>query len=202
MDLSSIVCKMPAIGWVVVGIFGCLVVILTGMIFYGVYAIVQTKDVRLKNIEIASKTQKELYQTEGKNVLSNQSTNAHNLLKKVWMDIFQTGRRIFNITEQMELFLLEDIAHLIENRLNYETRNDLTRNHITEKSDLELTKYSDSKAAGYYAAVCAELFRLNVQLPKYDLPEIMNHITLDDYKRLFSEIYFSARKIAGEKTSA
>ena len=113
------------------------------------------------------------------------------------MDIFETGRRIFNITNQMELFLLEDIAHLIENRLNYETRNDLTRNHITEKSDLELTKYSDSKAAGYYAAVCAELFRLNVQLPKYDLPEIMNHITLDDYKRLFSEIYFSARKIAG-----
>ena len=202
MDLSSIVCKMPAIGWVVVGIFGCLVVILTGMIFYGVYAIVQTKDVRLKNFEIASKTQKELYQTEGKNVLENQSTNAHNLLKKVWMDIFQTGRRIFNISDQMELFLLEDIAHLIENRLNYETRNDLTRNHITEKSDLELTKYSDSKAAGYYAAVCAELFRLNVQLPKYDLPEIMNHITLDDYKRLFSEIYFSARKIAGEKTSA
>ncbi len=202
MDLSSIVCKMPAIGWVVVGIFGCLVVILTGMIFYGVYAIVQTKDVRLKNFEIASKTQKELYQTEGKNVLENQSTNAHNLLKKTWMDIFETGRRIFNITNQMELFLLEDIAHLIENRLNYETRNDLTRNHITEKSDLELTKYSDSKAAGYYAAVCAELYRLNIQLPDYDLPEIMKHISLDEYKRLFGEIYFSARKIAGEKTSA
>ncbi len=202
MDLSSIVCKMPAIGWVVVGIFGCLVVILTGMIFYGVYAIVQTKDVRLKNFEIASKTQKELYQTEGKNVLENQSTNAHNLLKKTWMDIFETGRRIFNITNQMELFLLEDIAHLIENRLNYETRNDLTRNHITEKSDLELTKYSDSKAAGYYAAVCAELYRLNIQLPNYDLPEIMKHISLDEYKRLFGEIYFSARKIAGEKTSA
>lgn len=202
MDLSSIVCKMPVIGWVVVGIFGCLVVILTGMIFYGVYAIVQTKDVRLKNFEIASKTQKELYQTEGKNVLENQSTNAHNLLKKTWMDIFETGRRIFNITNQMELFLLEDIAHLIENRLNYETRNDLTRNHITEKSDLELTKYSDSKAAGYYAAVCAELYRLNIQLPDYDLPEIMKHISLDEYKRLFGEIYFSARKIAGEKTSA
>ncbi|MGP1459233.1 MAG: hypothetical protein ACTTKL_07970 [Treponema sp.] len=202
MDWSSIVCKMPVIGWVVVGIFACMLVLLAGMIFYGLYTIVKTKNIRLKNIEIASKTQKELYHVEGKNVLENQSSNAHNLLKKTWMDIFETGRRIFNITNQMELFLLEDIAHLIENQLNYETRNDLTRNHITEKSDLELTIYSDSKATGYYAAVCAELYRLNIQLPDYDLPEIMNHITLDEYKRIFKEIYFSARRIAGEKTSA
>lgn len=202
MDWGSVLCKMPVIGWIVIALVSLLLSGLISLLFYGLYTLLKTKDIRMKNLEIASKAEKELYQAEGKNVLSNQSTNAHNLLKKVWMDIFQTGRRIFNISDQMELFLLEDIAHLIENRLNYETRNDLTRNHITEKSDLELTKYSDSKAAGYYAAVCAELFRLNVQLPKYDLPEIMNHITLDDYKRLFSEIYFSARKIAGEKTSA
>lgn len=159
--------------------------------------IIKNRDIRLKDIEIVNKSQRELYQTEGKNTLDNQTSNAHNLLKKIWIDIYDIGRKKFCISEVYELFILEDIAHLIEGKLNYEVKNDLTRNHITEKGDLELTKYSDAKATGYYRSVKANLYTYNVQLPKYDLPEIMNEIPLDEYKRLFNELYFNARKIAG-----
>ena len=161
--------------------------------------IVKNRDVKLKDIEIVTKSQRELYRTEGKNTLDNQTSNAHNLLKKIWIDIFDTGRTKFNITDQIELFVLEDIAHLIEGKLNYEVKNDLTRNHITEKSDMELTLYSDAKATGYYRSVKASLYTYNVQLPKYDLPQILDSISIDEYKKLFNELYFNARKIAGEK---
>ena len=161
--------------------------------------IVKNRDVKLKDIEIVTKSQRELYRTEGKNTLDNQTSNAHNLLKKIWIDIFDTGRTKFNITDQTELFVLEDIAHLIEGKLNYEVKNDLTRNHITEKSDMELTLYSDAKATGYYRSVKASLYTYNVQLPKYDLPQILDSISIDEYKKLFNELYFNARKIAGEK---
>ena len=159
--------------------------------------IVKNRDIRMKNVEIVTKSQRELYQTEGKNTLDNQTSNAHNLLKKIWIDLYDTGRKKFGITQTSELFILEDIAHLIEGKLNYEVKNDLTRNHITEKGDLELTKYSDAKAVGYYRSVKANLYAYNIQLPNYDLPEIMSDISLDEYKRLFSELYFNARKIAG-----
>ena len=160
--------------------------------------IVKNRDIKLKHIEIVTKSQKELYRTEGKNTLDNQTSNAHNLLKKIWIDIYDTGRKMFGITDTTELFILEDIAHLIEAKLNYDVKNDLTRNHITEKDDLELTKYSDAKAVGYYRSVKASLYSYNMQLPKYDLPEILNSITVDEYRRIFGELYFSARKIAGK----
>ena len=168
----------------------CLIILL--------FWIVKNRDVKLKDIEIVTRSQKELYRTEGKNSLDNQTSNAHNLLKKIWIDLFEIGRSKFNITDQVELFILEDIAHLIEGKLNFEVKNDLTRNHITEKGDLELTKYSEAKATGYYQSVKASLYQYNVQLPKYDLPAIMNDITIDTFKNLFTELYFNARKIAGE----
>lgn len=174
-------------------IIGIIAAALVVAIFY----ILKNKNIKLKDIEIIEDSKKELYQTQGKNTLDNQTSNAHNLLKKVWLDIYDIGRKKFNITDPTELFLLEDIAHLIEGKLNYEVKNDLTRNHITEKGDLDLNKYSDAKASGYYNSVKANLFSYNSQLPKYDLPELMEEISLDDYKRLFSEIYFNARKIAG-----
>ncbi len=160
--------------------------------------IIKNRDVRLKDIEIVTRSQKELYRTEGKNTLDNQTSNAHNLLKKVWIDLYDVGIKKFKITDNAELFILEDIAHLIEGKLNYEVKNDLTRNHITEKGDLELQKYSDAKATGYYQSVKASLYAYNIQLPKYNLPEILNEIPLDEYKRIFSELYFNARKIAGD----
>lgn len=171
-------------------------ILLFSVLIAGVW-IIKNKDIKLKNIEVVAKSQKELYRTEGKNTLDNQTSNAHNLLKKVWIDLFETGRKKFNITNKAELFLLEDIAHLIEGKLNYEVKNDLTRNHITEKSDAELTKYSDAKATGYYRSVKANLYTYNIQLPEYDLPEILDEIPIEDYKRLFNELYFNARKIAG-----
>ena len=170
----------------------------TGIVIV-IFYIIKNKDIRLRNIEIVENSKKELYQTEGKNVLDNQTSNAHHLLKKIWIDIYNIGRRKFGITDSTELFLLEDIAHLIEGKLNYEVKNDLTRNHITEKGDLELAKYSDAKASGYYSSVNANLFTYNNQLPRYDLPLIMEEITLDDFKHIFSEIYFNARKIASGK---
>ena len=193
MDWNSFFQNLPTIGWV----FIILVLIFFALFLVGLYMIIKTKDVRLRNIEIVSNAQKELYHTEGKNILDNQTSNAHNLLKKIWIDIFDVGKNIFNITDTQELFMLEDIARLIEGKLNYEVKNDLTRNHITEKSDIELQRYSDAKASGYYHAVKANLYSYNVQLPKYNLPEIMNIITLADYKRIFGEIDFNSRKIAG-----
>lgn len=180
--------------------FTCALVIVSfflSAIIVLVFWIVKNRDIKLKDIEIVTRSQKELYRTEGKNTLDNQTSNAHNLLKKIWIDIFEIGRKKFKITNQSELFILEDIAHLIEGKLNYEVKNDLTRNHITEKDDLELTKYSDAKAVGYYRCVNANLYQYNIQLPNYELPEILNEISIDDFKRLFSELYFNARKIAG-----
>lgn len=174
-------------------ILAVLVAAVTIIMFW----IVKNRDIRLKDIEIVNRSQRELYQTEGKNTLDNQTSNAHNLLKKIWIDIYEVGRRKFKISEQTELFILEDIAHLIEGKLNYEVKNDLTRNHITEKSELELMKYSDAKATGYYRSVKANLYSYNIQLPKYDLSEVMDEISMDSYKQLFLELYSNAKKIAG-----
>jgi hypothetical protein len=180
--------------------FYVCILVLAGLFLFSVVAIifwiVKNRDIKIKDFAV-TKTQKELYQAEGKNTLDNQTSNAHNLLKKIWLDIYDIGRKRFNITDNAELFLLEDIAHLIEDKLNYEVKNDLTRNHITEKDDFELTKYSDAKAVGYYRSVRASLYSYNIQLPKYDLPDILDEISVDDYRRLFNEVYFCARKIAG-----
>lgn len=193
--------EIEAIGALPLGfLMGLLVlaaVFLASVVLF-MFWIVKNRDIKLRHIEIVTNSQKELYRTEGKNTLDNQTSNAHNLLKKIWIDIYDTGRKMFGITDSTELFILEDIAHLIESKLNYDVKNDLTRNHITEKDDLELTKYSDAKAVGYYRSVKASLYSYNMQLPKYDLPEILNSITVDEYRRIFSELYFSARKIAGK----
>ena len=194
MNWNDFFINMPVIGWI------CVFVIIgvASTFLLSLISIVKTRGIKLKDIEIAT-TQKELYQTEGKNVLDNQTSNSHNLLKKIWIDLYETGKSTFGIEDQSELFILEDIAHLIEGKMNYEVKNDLTRNHITEKNDDELSRYSEAKAIGYYRSVKASLYNYNVQLPKYDLPLILNEISVDDYKKLFSEIYFTARKIAGGK---
>lgn len=194
MDWECFFKSIPIIGWCVI----VLVIVLMGGALWGLYRVVMAKDIKLKHFEVASENiKREQYQAEGKNLLDNQTNNAHNLLKKVWIDLYQNGKNLYQITNNNELFILEDIAHLIEGRLNYDVKNDLTRNHIVEKTDLDLTKYSDAKAIGYYRAVLAMLYQYNIQLPNYDLPKIMDLISLDEYKRIFSEIYFAARKIAG-----
>lgn len=193
MNWENIFITMPVFGWICI----LFIIAIVALTIFEVFRLLEKKEIKLKNIELVSKSQKELYKTEGRNLLGNQMSNAHNILRKIWIDIYDTGKRIFNITDQQELYLLEDIARLIEAKLNYEVRNDFTRNHIVSRDDLELQKYSDAKAAGYYNAVKANLYAYNAQLPEYNLPEIMDEISLDDYKRVFGEIYFNARKIAG-----
>ena len=194
MNCGDFFTNMPVLGW----IFIFLVLGVVSTFLLNVITIIKTKGIKIKDVEISS-SQKEVYKTEGKSVLDNQTSNAHNLLKKIWIDLYETGRTMFHITGTQELFILEDIAHLIESKLNYEVKNDFARNYITEKNDHELTRYSDAKAIGYYRSVKASLYTYNVQLPNYDLPMIFNDISIDDYKKIFSEIYFSARKIAGGK---
>ena len=177
-------------------VWGIVYMVVTATIMF-LFWVFKTKNIKIKDFEIIEKTQKELYRTEGKNTLDNQSCNAHNILKKVFIKIYDIGKNMFNIQDQTELFLLEDISRIVESKLNYEVKNDLTKNHITEKDDLELTLYSEAKASGYYQSVIAMLYSMNVQLPKYNLPEIMNEFSLGDFNAIFKEIYFSAKKIAG-----
>lgn len=179
-------------------VWGIVYMVVTAAIMF-LFWVFKTKNIKIKDFEIIEKTQKELYRTEGKNTLDNQSCNAHNILKKVLINIYDIGKNMFNIQDQTELFLLEDISRIIESKLNYEVKNDLTKNHITEKDDLELTLYSEAKASGYYQSVTAMLYAMNVQLPNYNLPEIMNEFSLGDFNSIFKEIYFSAKKIAGGK---
>lgn len=179
-------------------VWGIIYMVVTAAVVF-LFWIFKTKNVKFKDVEIIEKTQKELYRTEGKNTLDNQCCNAHHLIKTIWIDLFETGKTIFNITDTRDLFLLEDITHLIESKLNYEVKNDLTKNHITEKSDYELTMYSEAKAHGYYNSVKASFYYYNSQLPEYNLPDIMENITVEDFIKTFKAIYFGACKIAGGK---
>lgn len=159
----------------------------------------KTKNIKFKDIEIFEKEQKEMFKVEGKSTLDNQCCNAHNILKKIWIKLYETGCNLFNITDQKELFLLEDITKLIECKLNYGVKNDLTKNHIVEKDNFELTQYSEAKAMGYYQSVSAMLYEYNKQLPGYNLPEIMDEISIEEFAKVFNEIYLGAKKIAGGK---
>ena len=81
MDWNSFFENLPTIGW----IFIILVLVFFALLLAGIYMIIKTKDVRWRNIEIVSNAQKELYHTEGKNILDNQTSNAHNLLKRIFL---------------------------------------------------------------------------------------------------------------------
>lgn len=198
MDWNNFFVTLPTFGWIAI----FLMIFITGALFFGIYQLLKTKDLRINNFEILQreklvKNEKEMQQSIGKNLLDNQSANAHNLLEKIWIDIYERGKLAFNIIDKKDLWLLQDIAHLIEDKLNYEVKNDLTRNHITEKNDDELSEYSSAKAAGYYRATQALLYKYNEQLPDIYLPDLMDRISLTEYELLFHDIYFSARKIAG-----
>lgn len=192
-DWSVFFSNLPPIGWIVIILFMGLVTVL----FYGIFRFFEHRNIRFKDMEFAEKDKKELYQTEGKNLLDNQCNTAHNLLEKIWIDIYENARVMFEIEDPKDLFILEDICHLIEGQLNYEVKNDLTRNHITEKTDMQLEFYSEGKAKGYYQKVKSMLYKYNVQLLEVDLPTVMQKIPFEEYGKIFHEIYFSAREIAG-----
>lgn len=192
-DWSIFFSTLPPIGWVVL----IMLIGLCTVLVYGIFRFIEHRNIKFKNLEVTQETQKELYQTEGKNLLDNQCNNANNLLEQVWIRIYEVVQRQNKISDPKDLFILEDICHLIEDKLELYVKNDLTRNHITVKTDLELEHYSDGKAKGYYSKVQSLLYQYNNQLPEINLPAAMNEITMEDYRKIFHDIYFSSREIAG-----
>ena len=194
IDFSSI----PTIGWITVLIIG---VLLCAVLIFALY-VISKKNLKSKFVELnepIKEAVKERYIAEGKDLIDNQSQVAKLMLKLARIEIYQTGLKVFNITDEKDRIILEMITYRISDRLNYELKNDFTRNHIVNKSNYELEQYANAKTKAYYRLVTEKLYMFNEKLPDYDLPKIMDHISFDDAKKLFTDIYFSGRDIAGKQ---
>lgn len=141
-------------------------------------------------------TQKEILMSEGKDQLENQCQVAKNILKELRIKVYETGLRKFEITQKQEKDLLELLTYRIVDRLNYDVKNDLTRNHITHKTDFELEQYSRAKARGYYSMIKDRLYKGNDYLPNYNLPQLLDDISRMEVETIFKDVYYSARRIA------
>jgi len=192
--------SIPTIGWIITGIIGILIVIVVAVLVIGILYILLKKNLKTTLFEFTDKPQqqqREIYIAEGKDQLDNQSQVAKQLLKKIRIKMYVTGIDLFKIQDTKEAEIFELITYRIADRLNYDVRNDLTRNHITKKTDDELKKYSLAKAEGYYYMIYDRLFNLNSKLPEYNLPTILDKIPISEFEQTFSDIYFAARNIAG-----
>lgn len=193
---------IPAIGWITILILGIFVL---AIVAFTIYSIIFKKNLKTKLFELTEipkqqqQTQREMYLAEGKDQLENQCQVAKQLMKELRIKLYTNGVEIFKIKDRKDADILELISYRIIDRLNYDIRNDLTRNHITKKTDEDLKKYSYAKASGYYFMVKDRLFIFNNKLPDYDLSKIMNTITQNDFEKIFLDIYKSARNIAGGK---
>ena len=194
IDFSSI----PTLGWISIIIIGIL---LTGVLFFALY-IISKKNVKSKYIELNEPIREEIkerYIAEGKDLIDNQSQVAKLMLKVARIKIYETGLKLFNISDEKDKTILELITYRISDRLNYELKNDFTRNHIVNKSNYELEQYANAKAKAYYRLITEKLYMFNSKLPDYELPKIMEQVSFDDAKKLFTDIYFSGRDIAGKE---
>lgn len=193
-DFSTI----PTIGWISLIVIGILI---AAIIFYAL-SIVAKKNLKSKIIELNEPIREEIkerYIAEGKDLIDNQSQVAKLMLKVARIKIYETGLKIFDIKDEKDKTILEMITYRISDRLNYELKNDFTRNHIVNKSNYELEQYANAKSKAYYRLLTEKLYMFNEKLPEYDLPKIMEHVTFEDTKKLFTDIYFSGRDIAGQK---
>ena len=193
VDLSSI----PTIGWIAIIIIGIL---LAAVLSFAIY-VISKKNVKSKFVELNEPIREEIkerYIAEGKDLVDNQSQVAKLMLKIARIKLYETGLKIFNIQDEKDKTILEMITYRISDRLNYELKNDFTRNHIINKSNYELELYANAKAKAYYRLITEKLYMFNSKLPDYELPKIMDEISFDDTKKLFSDIYFSGRDIAGK----
>ena len=120
------------------------------------------------------------------------------MLKTARIKLYETGVKLFNMQDEKNKTIFELITYRISDRLNYELKNDFTRNHISNKSDYELEQYANAKSKAYYGLVTEKLYALNQKLPEYNLPEIMKQLPFDDAKKLFLDIYASGRDIVGK----
>lgn len=197
-DFSSI----PTIGWIsfiILGILCSAVIILAVVLICNV---LKNKNIKSKFIELNEPIREEIkerYIAEGKDLIDNQSQVAKLMLKIARIKLYETGLKLFNMKDEKDKTILEMITYRISDRLNYELKNDFTRNHIVNKSNYELEQYANAKAKAYYRLVTEKLYMFNSKLPDYELPKIMEHLSFDDAKQLFTEIYFSGRDIVGKE---
>ena len=198
---------IPTIGWIVILILGVL--LLTAIIILVVVLArflkgknVESKIVSITEVEKKEEehkmTQKELFMSEGKDQLDNQCQVAKNILQELRIKIFEIGVQKFKITDKKDKDIMELISYRIIDRLNYDVKNDLTRNHIIYKTNYQLEEYTRAKSRGYYSLIKNRLYNSNEKLPDYNLPEIMEEITENDIEKFFRDVYFSARRIAGQ----
>ena len=193
-DFSTI----PTIGWISIIIIGAFI---AAVLLFALNVLAK-KNLKSKIIELNEPIREEIkerYIAEGKDLIDNQSQVAKLMLKVARIKIYETGLKIFDIKDEKDKTILEMITYRISDRLNYELKNDFTRNHIVNKSNYELEQYANAKSKAYYRLLTEKLYMFNEKLPEYDLPKIMEHVTFEDTKKLFTDIYFSGRDIAGQK---
>ncbi|MBO4640907.1 MAG: hypothetical protein J5710_14240 [Treponema sp.] len=197
-DFSSI----PTIGWITFIIIGILLAAVIVLVVVLICNVLKNKNIKSKFIEFNEPIREEIkerYIAEGKDLIDNQSQVAKLMLKVARIRIFEEGMKLFKITDDKDKTILEMITYRISDRLNYEIKNDFTRNHIVNKSNYELEQYANAKSKAYYRLITEKLYLFNEKLPNYELPKIMDNISFDDAKKLFTDIYFSGRDIAGTK---
>jgi len=190
--------QIPTIGWVVCLVLGLMLISVAAALIGTLLFILKNKNIKTKYFDCTTPEKKELYMAEGNDQLDNQCHVAKQLLKELRIKLFCIGRQKFKLNETDQI-ILELITYRIVDRLNYDMKNDLTRNHITKKNDNDLISYSDAKAEAYFMQIKDRLFMLNSNLKAFDLPLIMDEIPESWFKDLYRNIYFSCRDIAGSK---
>lgn len=200
MDHINFLSSLPTIAWVTLLVLGIAIVVFLTIALAGILYVILNKNLKSKFFELSDipkQQQREMYIAEGKDQLDNQCQVAKQLLKKIRIRLYQAGVSKLDIKDQKDLEILELITYRIADRLNYDVRNDLIRNHITKKNDDQLKEYSDAKAKGYYFMMYDRLYNMNSRLPTYELPKILDEISESEIRNIFYDIYFSARSIAG-----
>ena len=198
VDFSTI----PTIGWITFIIIGILLCSVITFVITIILKTISKKNLKTKFLELNEPIRpeiKERYIAEGKDIIDNQSQVAKLMLKTARIKLYETGVKLFNIQDEKNKTIFELITYRIADRLNYELKNDFTRNHISNKTDYELEQYANAKSKAYYGLVTEKLYSLNLKLPEYNLPEIMQHLPLEETKKLFFDIYSSGRDIVGLK---
>lgn len=121
-------------GWVVILILGSMLVLLMCCLLFFLNKISKNHTIKTSFFEVTAKEQqKDLFMAEGKDQLDNQCQIAKQILKEIRVMLYECMVRKFNVTDKKNIAIIELITYRIVDRLNYEVKNDLTRNHITKK---------------------------------------------------------------------
>lgn len=205
--------NIPTVGWITFLVLGTLLVVAVVTIVVLLIRFLKGKNVETKILKVTEtkreeerlkceqehkQTQKELFMSEGKDQLDNQCQVAKNILQELRIRLFDTAEDLFKLEDKKDRDIMELISYRIIDRLNYDVKNDLTRNHIIYKTNYQLEEYTRAKSRGYYSLIKNRLYAANEKLPEFNLPEIMDRIPLNEIEKFFRDVYFSARRIAGQ----